>query len=279
VTLTIFLAALGSAVLHALWNAAARMRPDPGNGLASVVVMAGVLGVPLMAVVGPPPLAAVKWLLLGAGINLLTMRALMATYRRTPFAVGYPIVRGMAPLNVTLLTWLFLGDTISPLAVGGIAAITAGMLLLAESARRGAKFDRVGLAMAIAAGFCNALFVLTDVQGVRVSGDPLTYGAATCVVNSLTMLGMLAFEGRRVTGLLRGNIRFGLLASFLSTGSYLLVLYGFASGPSGPVSALRETSVFFGLILAGLMLREPVGPLRWTAAGLAVIGAGLIRLS
>lgn len=274
-----FLAALGSAMLHALWNAAARRRPDPGNGLASVVVMAGVTGLPLMAIAGLPSLASVKWLLLGATINMLTMRAIMATYRRTPFAVGYPIVRGMAPLNVSLLTWLLLGEALPPLAIAGIAAITGGMLLLAESARRGAKFDRIGLLMALVAGLCNAAAVMSDVQGVRVSDNALAYGAGGCIANSITMLVVLAVEGRRVTGLLKGNVLFGLLTSILSTGSYLLVLYGLANGPPGPVSALRETSVFFGLILASLVLRERVGPLRWCAAGLAVAGAALIRLS
>ena len=266
-------------MLHALWNAAARLRPDPGNGLASVVVMAGITGLPLMAIVGPPSLASLKWLLLGATINMLTMRAIMATYRRTPFAVGYPIVRGMAPLNVSLLTWLLLGDALSPIAMAGVAAITTGMLLLAESARRGEKFDRIGLLMALVAGLCNAAAVMTDVQGVRVAGEPLSYGAAGCLANSVTMLFVLAVEGRRVTGLLKGNILFGLSASILSTGSYLLMLYGLAHGPPGPVSALRETSVFFGLLLAALVLRERVGPLRWCAAGLAVAGAALIRLS
>ena len=274
-----FLAALGSALLHALWNAAARRRPDPGNGLASVVVMAGVLGVIMMVVVGTPPWASVKWIVAGATINMLTMRAMMATYRRTPFAVGYPLVRGMAPLNVSLLTWLLLGDALSPLAMAGVAAITAGMLLLAESARRGASFDRIGLLMALVAGLCNAAAVMTDVQGVRVAGDPLPYGAAVCLANSVTMSIVLVVERRRFTGLLKGDVLFGLLASTVSTGSYLLVLYGLAHGPPGPVSALRETSVFFGLLLAAFMLRERVGLLRWCAAGLAVAGAALIRLS
>lgn len=278
-TPTVFLAAIASAFLHALWNAAARRRPDPGNALASVVVMAAVTSIPVGLYAGLPPAAAIKWLVLGAAFNLCTMRALMATYRRTPFAIGYPIVRGMAPLSVTLIGFVLFGDRLSALALVGIGFITAGMLLLAESARRGARFDRTGLLLALAAGLFNACFIITDVQGVRASGDPLPYGFAVCVLNGGTMLAMLAVEGRRVSGLMKGNLLFGFLASTLSTGSYLLVLYGFAHGPTGAVSALRETSVFFGLVLAALLLRERVGPLRWIAAGLAVVGAAAIRLS
>jgi drug/metabolite transporter (DMT)-like permease len=280
VTLAVFLAALASAMLHAAWSAATRLRADPGNALASVVVMAGVTAIPVGLYAGLPPPSAIKWLIGGAIFNLLTMRTLMATYRRTPFAVGYPIVRGMAPLSVTLISFVLLGDRMSPIALVGVGLISAGVLMLAESARRGEKFDRTGLALALASGFFNACFIITDVQGVRTSGDPLPYGFAVCIVNSLTMLGMLAVEGRRVTGLMmKGNMFFGLLASTLSTGSYLLVLYGFAHGPTGAVSALRETSVFFGLLLAAFMLRERVGPMRWIAAALAMLGAVAIRLS
>jgi drug/metabolite transporter (DMT)-like permease len=279
VTLAVFIAALASAMLHALWSAATRLRADPGNALASVVVMAGVSAIPVGLYAGLPPASAIKWLIGGAVFNLLTMRTLMATYRRTPFAVGYPIVRGMAPLSVTLISFVLLGDRMSPIALVGVGLISAGVLMLAESARRGEKFDRTGLALALASGFFNACFIITDVQGVRTSGDPLPYGFAVCIVNSLTMLAMLAVEGRRVTGLMKGNLLFGLLASVLSTGSYLLVLYGFAHGPTGAVSALRETSVFFGLLLAAFMLRERVGALRWVAAALAMLGAVAIRLS
>ncbi|MFO1149658.1 MAG: DMT family transporter [Alsobacter sp.] len=278
-TLAVFLAALASAMLHALWSAATRLRADPGNALASVVVMAGVSAIPVGLYAGLPPVAAFKWLIGGAILNMLTMRTLMATYRRTPFAVSYPIVRGMAPLSVTLISYVLLGDRMGPFALVGVGLISAGVLMLAESARRGEKFDRTGLLLALASGFFNACFIITDVQGVRTSGDPLPYGFAMCIVNSVTMLAMLAAEGRRVTGLMKGNMVFGLLAGALSTGSYLLVLYGFVHGPTGAVSALRETSVFFGLLLAAFMLRERVGLLRWVAAGLAMLGAVAIRLS
>jgi drug/metabolite transporter (DMT)-like permease len=279
VTLAVFLAALSSAMLHALWNAAARRRPDPGNGLASVVVMAGVASIPVGLYAGLPPPSSIKWVVGSTVFNLLTMRALMATYRRTPFAVSYPIVRGMAPLSVTLISYFLLRERMSPGALVGVGLISAGVLLLAESARRGARFDRTGLLFALAAGFFNACFIITDVQGVRTSGDALPYGFAVGIANSLTMLAMLALEGRRVTGLMKGNVGFGMFAGVLSTGSYLLVLYGFAHGPTGAVSALRETSVFFGLLLAAFMLRERVGALRWTAAALAMLGAVAIRLS
>ena len=113
-TLIVFLAGLASAVLHAAWNAAARMRPDPGHAVAAVVMLSGVVATPFAFVWGFPPAAAWKWVALGMVFNMLTMRALMATYRRLPFAVGYPMVRGIAPLGVSLIGWSLVGETLTP---------------------------------------------------------------------------------------------------------------------------------------------------------------------
>ena len=50
----VFLTALGSAVLHAGWNAAARRRSDPGEGLAVVLYAASLAAVPLLMITGLP---------------------------------------------------------------------------------------------------------------------------------------------------------------------------------------------------------------------------------
>ncbi len=278
-TLIVFLAGLASAVLHAAWNAAARMRPDPGHAVASVVILSGVVATPFAFVWGLPPPAAWKWVALGMVFNMLTMRALMATYRRLPFAVGYPMVRGIAPLGVALIGWSLFGETLTPFAMAGIAAISVGVLMLGESARRGAKVDRAGLGLALFAGVANACFVITDTQGVRLTGDPLIYAFTVCIVNGASMAAMLAIEGMNLPKMMRSEWRFGIVACLVSTSSYMFVLYGFAHGPAGAVSALRETSLFIGMLLAATVLHEKVGVLKWAAAAAAVGGAVLIRLS
>ena len=50
----VFLAALASAIMHAVWNAAAHRRPDPGQGLAVVLYAASLAAVPLLMITGLP---------------------------------------------------------------------------------------------------------------------------------------------------------------------------------------------------------------------------------
>jgi drug/metabolite transporter (DMT)-like permease len=126
---------------------------------------------------------------------------------------------------------------------------------------------------------CTAIFSITDAQGVRAAGDPFAYGAAVAIVTALGLPLLQHFEGVHVGRMLRDNLAFGFLASFLSMGSYLLVLYAFMHAPVAPSSAIRETSVLFGTVLAALFLGETIGRLRWLAILLAVAGVATIRLS
>ncbi len=70
----------------------------------------------------------------------------------------------------------------------------------------------------------------------------------------------------------------GLAAGAVSVGAYWIVVWAFTQAPLGLVAALRETSVLFAMLIAALVLREPVGPRRWAAAALIAGGIALMRL-
>jgi drug/metabolite transporter (DMT)-like permease len=49
--------------------------------------------------------------------------------------------------------------------------------------------------------------------------------------------------------------------------------------PVAMVAALRETSILFGVAIAGLVLGERIGPTRLACAALIVAGAASLRLA
>ena len=118
----VFLTALGSAVLHAGWNAAARRRSDPGEGLAVVLYAASLAAVPLLMITGLPTRVAWPWLGGGLVANIISARTLMAAYRRAPFAVSYPITRGLTPPLVAVAAAVVTAEVPSKHALLGIAA-------------------------------------------------------------------------------------------------------------------------------------------------------------
>jgi drug/metabolite transporter (DMT)-like permease len=62
------------------------------------------------------------------------------------------------------------------------------------------------------------------------------------------------------------------------TGSYGIAIWAMTVAPIAIVSALRETSVLFGALIAIIILKEPLRTSRVAAALLIVSGLTLIRL-
>lgn len=280
-SLTVFLLVLLSAILHAVWNAATRTRPDPGNAMAVVIVMAGVVALPIIAIYGLPSWEVWPYATAATLINLVTTRLIMAANRQLPFSVAYPVMRGISPVIVTLAGVVLLGDRIpNAITFAGIILISLAVMMLAQSGQtRGEKPNIRGLLLAVGSGIGLALFTLLDARGARLSGNPIGYAAFMAIIIALSTPVMLAFEGVWPKHLLKGNIVFGLLVSCISTLSYILAIWGLTHGPVGPVAALRETSVLFAMAIAAFMLKEQPGWRRIMAAILAVIGIGLLRIA
>ena len=280
-SLAVFLVALLSAILHAAWKAATRTRPDAGAAYASVVVMAGVVSLPVIAVYGLPSWEAWPYATAGTVLNLVTTRLIMATNRLLPFSVAYPVMRGVTPVIVAFAGVAFVGDPLpSGTALTGMALISVAVMLLAQSgSRNGQSISLQGLALAIASGVGLALFIVLDARGARISGNAIGYAATMALAIAVCTPMMLAFEGVWPKHFLKGNTLFGLGVSVISTLSYILVVWGLTHGPVGPVAALRETSVLFAMAIAAVLLKEKLGWRRVLAGVLAVAGIAAIRLS
>jgi drug/metabolite transporter (DMT)-like permease len=274
----VFLAALASAITHAAWNAAARRRHDPGQGLAVVLYASALAAVPLLMIVGLPPPVAWPWLAGGLVANMISARALMAAYRRAPFAVSYPITRGLAPPLVVAAAALVTAERPSKQALLGIATISVALLLLAGRTLRLGETPLSGVLLAALSSVFAAGYVFMDAQGVRAAGSVLAYGFTIPLINGVALGGLSAAEGQPPWRLAWNEWRFGFLACVVSYSSSLLVLYAFTHGPTGPVAALRETSVLFATGFAAWMLAERVGRLEWLSAAMAVVGIALLRL-
>lgn len=68
----------------------------------------------------------------------------------------------------------------------------------------------------------------------------------------------------------------GLLGAALSVAAYALVLWAQTKAPLAPVAALRESSIIVGAAIGALFFKERFGAPRVAAAGLMVVGIGLM---
>ena len=279
----VLLLALTSAILHAIWNTLARSRPDPGFGYAAMVFSAGVLGIPLLGFIGVPDPACFPYIVASCLFNLATMRLTMLAYDRLPLSLAYPISRAAAPLFVGLMQILvFNEESANAAIIIGIGVICSAILLLGLSAKRGDSVDQRGLLIALLAGVFTGAVVLVDSHGIRLAGTTsdavIGYGAMASILNALMLLVTMFFEGSRPRAIMHHNIRFGVMGSFISLTSFILILKAYQFGPVAPASAVRETSVVFATAFAGWLLKEHIDRLRWLAVLMALAGIVVIRL-
>lgn len=277
-SLGVFLIVLFAAALHAGWNAIVKAGGD--TRLTTVLVASGAALIAGGALPLLRPPAAASWPFIGASTLLqIAYFALVAeTYRLVDMGLAYPLMRGTAPLLVALAGRLLFPE---PLAAGawlGIGILCAGILGMALNARRATSAR--GLALALLNAAVIASYTLVDGVGVRRSGAPAAYALWIFLLTGLAMLGWALCRRRGAcVAYLRRHWRRGLAGGLATSASYGLALWAMTGAPVAVVAALRETSILFGTLIAGVILHEKVSRARLTGACLIVIGAAALRLA
>jgi drug/metabolite transporter (DMT)-like permease len=274
-----FLAVLGSALLHAVWNAAARSGVEPGEVMACGVVVSGGVGLAGLLFAGLPDSPSLPWLVGGVVINTIGIRFAMAAYRSASFGLAYPVMRAGIPLLVLPIGVVVLGQWPGPIGVVGVLLVAAALIMLAFAASRAGRGELRGVGFALLAAMAGAGYVSADAVGVRLSGNVLGYAFLVTIGNALAIWLLSAAEGRNLILLLPRHAKRAVFISLVSTASFLLYLDVVARNPVALAAALRETSVLFAVAIARFALGERIGPFHWGAATLALAGVAAIRLA
>ncbi|MFC8505780.1 EamA family transporter [Streptomyces sp. NPDC057411] len=272
-------AVLVAAVTHATWNAiAARIRDQ----LLSFTLISGggaLIGGVAACFVPLPAAGAWPYLVASALLHVGYYALLMRSFSLGDFGQMYPIARGTAPLVVTVAAALFLAEIPSPEQLAGVAVACAGLTGLALWGIRGkgARPHWPALLAAGATGLSIAAYTVVDGVGVRASGTPLGYIAWLMLLEGLAIPAYALFRRRSsLPGELRPYAARGLLGAALSVCAYALVLWAQTKAPLAPVAALRESSIIVGAAIGAVLFKERFGGPRIAAAGLMVVGIGLM---
>lgn len=272
-------AVLLAAVTHAGWNAIAHTIKD--QLVAFTLIAGGGTVIGALAVCFTPFPAAGAWpyLIASAVLHVGYQALLMRSFSLGDFGQMYPIARGTAPLLVTVLAAVFVGESLDRWQATGVAVASAGLVSLALWGMRGAdtKPQWPALLAALATGVSIAAYTVVDGVGVRESGTPLGYIGWLMILQG-SLIPLYALHTRRTNLLpqLRPHLRLGLLGATLSVTAYALVLWSQTRAPLAPIAALRESSIIVGAAIGTLFFKERFGPPRLAAATLMVLGIGLM---
>ncbi|MFH8346219.1 EamA family transporter [Streptomyces sp. NPDC018045] len=272
-------AVLVAAVTHASWNAIAHHIKDQLVAFTLVGGGGAVCGA-VLACCTPLP-AAGAWLPLAASavLHVVYQVLLMRSFHLGEFGQMYPIARGTAPLVVTVLAAVFVGELPDAWALAGVVLASVGLVGVALWGIRGSgtKPHWPAIVAALATGLAIASYTTVDGVGVRASGTPLGYIAWLMILEGVA-IPAYALATRR--GLLLAQLRpvalRGAAGGVLSVFAYGLVLWAQTRAPLAPVAALRESSIIVGAAIGTLFFKERFGAPRLAAAGLMVAGIALM---
>ncbi len=276
-TLATFGVVLFAAALHATWNAIVKGSSDKLLTATLVTGSAALLAIVALPFLEPP--ASASWPFIGAStvFQICYFRLLALNYQRSEMSLAYPIMRGTAPLIVTLISVLILNVALPPLAWLGIVIICSGVLSLAMSNGRG---NGRSVALALLNACVIAGYTLIDGEGVRRSGAPASYTLWIYLLTGPALVSWALLTRRRsFITYAQANWRSGMIGGIGTATSYGLALWAMTMAPIAVVSALRETSILFGILLSATILRERVDRRRIVAACIIASGAIALRLS
>jgi len=130
---------------------------------------------------------------------------------------------------------------------------------------------------ALATGASIATYTVVDAAGVRAAPSAFSYIAWVFLSLGGGIAVLFAiWRGPKFLLAARSEWKAGLTAGALSIVTYGLALWAYRLGDVARLSALRETSILFGLLIAVVFLKEPVTRARAAGAVTIALGAGLL---
>jgi len=278
-TLGVTFAVLGAGLLHAGWNALLKSAGGGDPLLDTATVVAGSTACSLLALPFIPLPVAASWpfALTSVVLHFFYFLTLAQAYRTGDLSFAYPLMRGTAPLLVTLLGIVFLRELPSAQVTLGILLISAGIVSIAFAQRH--HHPRAAVYWALANATIIAVYTLVDGAGARASGNALAYVVWLSFLEGVVFLAWIrARRGAQAVTYIGAQWRRGLLGGFCSVAAYAIVLWAMTRAPVAAVAALRETSVLFAAIIGTVLLKEGFGLARLVGAASVVAGVAALKL-
>jgi len=266
--------ALFAATLYASWNAFLKGRADRLWTVTLMSLATFVVALPMLFVFAPPNPASWGFIIASATVQVGYSVLLAQAYQSGGLSDVYPLVRGSAPVFVTLLSYVFVHQHITAQTALGIICICGGVTWIVHER----KLSSLASALpALATGLTVAGYVTLDGAGAGISGSPGGYSACIFLLYGLLMpICYLAIRRSIPADIKLKSVATAFLGGLVSLLGYTAMVAALSFGHLGAVSALRETSIVFSAVIGRLILKEPLSRDRLFACATVTLGAVLI---
>jgi len=268
--------------MHAAWNSLTKVNIRPYLALAALNIIAGLFASFALAFVGLPH---GEWLIPAIAASALRQcyYLLMAkAYQGGDLSQVYPVARGTAPVLTTILAIPLLGDHMSITSVVALCLIMVGVTVvgLARSASSVAT-SFTPLVLALAAGATISCYTMLDAWGSRASSSAISYGLVGATLDGVIFLAIYSVFLRKELpdSYITENALQLVAGSLFVIASYVISVWAVTVAPVALVSALRESNIFFGLVIAVTILKEGLNRSKIIGSFAILTGLVLLRLA
>ena len=276
--LNIFLAIILAAFLHAVWNAMVKNEDNKYLAVTAIVLGHVPVSVLIILLTPIPSVESIPFIILSALLHIGYEWYLLSAYRFGDLTKVYPIARGTAPILVTIVSLIFLGVALSNFEILGIIIISLGILSLSLQGAKGIK-NRSAVIYALVTGFFIMGYSITDGYGARVSNSFLSYMGWSFILNATIFPIILKINNKSeiITKTFKEGKKIFFIGGTLSYIVYGIVIWGFTQAPIALITALRETSIIFALLIGTFFLKEKFTLLKVIATFVIFFGVALLK--
>jgi drug/metabolite transporter (DMT)-like permease len=285
-----------AAILHAAWNILLKTAGDPLRTATAGIAAAGLVLIPLdvagWLALGRPEIPPAAWAIgIASGlVEIAYFVFLAAAYRRGDLSVVYPLARGSAPLIAVVVAVLVLGERLPAPAIGGVALLLGGLLVVQRPWRllsAASRSDRAGVGFALLTGAMIAAYSSLDRVGVGLTPAWLYQGILwpVCAAGLLVVawLRPRLADGRYRTSPEPLDVGRAVIGGFMTLIAYAFVLAALSRAPLVIIAPLRESAVLLASGWGVMRLREAAGRreigLRVSGSVLVLAGAVVLAIA
>jgi len=277
-SLTVFIAVILAAFLHAVWNAMVKKGEDKYTSLTAIVL--GHIPIAIIVIFFTPMISfqSIPYIFVSAIFLSGYEWCLLSAYRLEDYTKVYPIARGTAPIFIVIFSLLLFNVSILKFELVGILVISFGIIILGFQNIKTFK-NYSAMAYALGTGLFISGYSITDGFGGRLSDSPLNYTSWLMILNAIIFLILLRMMNKPgvVKKVFNKGKKILFVGGTLSYIVYATIIWAFTKASIPTVAALRETSIIFALLIGTFFLKEKFTPLKTVAVLTIFFGVILLK--
>ncbi len=275
----VFITVLFSAFLHAIWNSMASKYKNKNVSIAAIVyghVPACIIAIIFLPL---PSIESFPYIIASALVHQGYQNFLLSAYQTGKFTTVYPIARGFGPLVATIISVIFLGVYLKVLTILSILLISTGVILIGLFSKSVLKNNKI-LYTSLGTGVFIGIYSVIDGHGARISESAVSYMSWVFIFSALFF--PIALHLRKQKNILKktlteGKFVFWIGGSF-SYIAYVITVWAFTKAPIPMVSALRESSIIFAILIGYFYLKDKINIYKIISILLIFIGVIGLKL-